>query len=227
MKLLALLLTILLPIFTYAQTNWTIQTTGTTQNLNSIQFTDGNTGFAVGNAAVVLKTTNGGTNWTSISTGRNYNFLSVSVPSSNVIYIGTDSNKVLKSIDGGGTWSLIQNISLSTAFKISSMSFYKSDYGFLCGNLNEFWGTTNGGSTWPLGASVSSSYDNSYRIFLLNGTKGWLLQSYYYGSIQNEVMSTNDGGNNWSRVAMPNTGVYLNSIHYNTTVITTTDNASK
>lgn len=227
MKLLTFLLIFLLPIFIQAQTNWTIQTTGTIQNLNSIQFTDGNTGFAVGNAAVILKTTNGGTNWTSITTGRNYNYISVSVPSSNVIYIGTDSNKVLKSIDGGDTWSLIQNVSLSTAFKISSMSFFTSDYGFLCGNLNEFWGTTNGGSSWPLGASIGAGANNSYKVFLLNGTKGWLLQNYFYGSIQNEVMSTNDGGNNWSRVAIIPAGQYLNSIHYNTTIITTTDNASE
>lgn len=39
---------------------WVIQNSGTKKNLNSVFFTDVNTGYAVGDSGIILKTTNGG-----------------------------------------------------------------------------------------------------------------------------------------------------------------------
>ncbi|MBP6978428.1 MAG: T9SS type A sorting domain-containing protein [Bacteroidales bacterium] len=43
-----------------AMAQWVPQNSGTTNNLNSIYFTNGNTGYAVGDFGTILKTTNGG-----------------------------------------------------------------------------------------------------------------------------------------------------------------------
>ena len=50
-------------------TNWILQTSGTTEILKSVFFTDADTGTAVGYGATILRTTNGGTNWFSQSSG--------------------------------------------------------------------------------------------------------------------------------------------------------------
>jgi hypothetical protein len=61
--------------------NWTIQFTGTPPNrLSSIFFTDANTGCAVGNHGIILRTTNGGTPTTfqlSVSVSDGWNMVSV------------------------------------------------------------------------------------------------------------------------------------------------------
>lgn len=41
-------------------TNWSLLTSGTTNSLSSVYFTDANTGYAVGENGTILKTTNGG-----------------------------------------------------------------------------------------------------------------------------------------------------------------------
>jgi photosystem II stability/assembly factor-like uncharacterized protein/subtilisin-like proprotein convertase family protein len=48
---------------------WTAQTSGTANTLWSVHFVNDNEGWAAGNAATLLRTTNGGTNWTPVSTG--------------------------------------------------------------------------------------------------------------------------------------------------------------
>jgi len=58
-------------IFTYCslpivQAQWIAQNSGTNQNLYDIEFLNEKTGWAVGDAGVVIKTTNGGTNWLNI-----------------------------------------------------------------------------------------------------------------------------------------------------------------
>ena len=50
-------------------TNWTTQTSGTTQNLWGVSFVDASNGFVVGKAGTVLRTTDGGTTWTSETSG--------------------------------------------------------------------------------------------------------------------------------------------------------------
>ena len=53
-----------------ANAQWTLQTSGKTNNFNSVHFFDANTGCVVGDddgmgsGGMILKTTNGGTTWT-------------------------------------------------------------------------------------------------------------------------------------------------------------------
>lgn len=50
-------------------TDWTIQTSGTTNWLYKVSFSDANTGYVVGNYGTILKTNNGGTNWINLTSG--------------------------------------------------------------------------------------------------------------------------------------------------------------
>ena len=64
-------------------TNWTSQTSGTTNDLWGVSFTDANNGTAVGFGGTILRTTNGGTNWTSQSSGTTNNLYGVSFTDAN------------------------------------------------------------------------------------------------------------------------------------------------
>ncbi len=46
-----------------AGVTWTLQSSGTTQNLKGVAFTDTNTGTAVGGGGTILRTLNGGRTW--------------------------------------------------------------------------------------------------------------------------------------------------------------------
>lgn len=47
-----------------ARAQWTSQTSGTTQFLRDVGFSDENHGWAIGSSAAVVKTSNGGATWT-------------------------------------------------------------------------------------------------------------------------------------------------------------------
>src|SRR5690349_24830257 len=68
--LVIILLFIIICIKSSAQPyGWFTQTSGTVSNLNNVYFANANTGLAVGQQGVILRTTNGGTNWVSITSG--------------------------------------------------------------------------------------------------------------------------------------------------------------
>jgi hypothetical protein len=68
MKKIFLLLFICL-LYQSSYSQWFPQTSGTTNRLNGVSFTDANTGTVVGSTGTILRTTNGGTNWISQTSG--------------------------------------------------------------------------------------------------------------------------------------------------------------
>jgi hypothetical protein len=52
-----------LSVYSFSQTGWVAQSSGTSEHLHSVYFFDALTGWAVGDAGKILRTTNGGTNW--------------------------------------------------------------------------------------------------------------------------------------------------------------------
>ena len=68
---------------TDAGTTWTTQTSGTTQDLMSVYFTDANNGTVVGYLGTILRTTNGGANWTTENSGTSNNLWGVTFTDAN------------------------------------------------------------------------------------------------------------------------------------------------
>lgn len=75
-------------------------------NLSSVYFPNATTGYIVGDAGTILKTTDAGTSWTTQISGT-FNGLT------SVCFIGVDtgyaiggSSTILKTTDGGNTWVL-------------------------------------------------------------------------------------------------------------------------
>ena len=83
---------------------WTPQSSGTTKNLWSINFVDANTGYAVGEHGIIIKTTNGGNTWTAQTSGTNLILYSVAFVDANTGFAVGDDGTILGTTNGGSTW---------------------------------------------------------------------------------------------------------------------------
>ena len=77
MKRLYIVLLVLLGIQIQSRAQWVQQTSGTTNDLHSVYFTDANTGYAVGEYVTILKTTDGGVAFTPEKQTNNYLGISI------------------------------------------------------------------------------------------------------------------------------------------------------
>ncbi|MEI7897762.1 MAG: YCF48-related protein [bacterium] len=71
MKKLLIIVILLLTFNTLSAQKWTVLASGTDNALNSVYFTNADSGYAVGTNGTILKTMNGGAAWTNISSGIN------------------------------------------------------------------------------------------------------------------------------------------------------------
>jgi len=137
---------ILLPLISQAQWKW-LNPKPQGYNLNSVKFINTNTGFAVGDKGIILKTIDGGTNWIVQKTSITFNLYSVSFTDINTGFAVGDMGTILSTTDGGKTWT--EKV-LETPFK--SSYFINKNVGYLAGQSYSKNGiilkTTDGGNTW-------------------------------------------------------------------------------
>lgn len=134
--------------FQFVTAQWIAQNSGTNENLYDIEFLNDKTGWAVGDAGVVIKTTNGGTNWLNVPnpSGQFGGLLwSVCPVDSEVVYIVAGYDFIMKTINGGTNWNVISGRPGSiTAFK--SVFFLNRDTGWFLGT-NKVFRTYDGANT--------------------------------------------------------------------------------
>src|SRR4030095_11637776 len=132
--------------------SWTIQVSGTTQNLWAVSFIDANRGTAVGEGGTILRTTDGGNSWLPQSSGTANFLFGVSFIDANTgtavggaCGIGGEST-ILRTTDGGGTWIKRPNPGTVCLFKVSLTD---ANTGTAVGEGGVVLRTINGGNTWP------------------------------------------------------------------------------
>jgi photosystem II stability/assembly factor-like uncharacterized protein len=197
----------------FCQSGWTIQNSGTFENLNDIKFIDINTGWAVGNSGVVLKTTNGGANWNQVNTGFSNNNYCIQIYSENIFYIGSTNSRYLKTTNAGVNWiSLISDP--NTSGYIGSLNFLSEQSGYASwntGSSNDYlYRTSNGGLNWNFTGQLIASG----KLFFYNGTnKGWIVgvATPFNFDLQNFGYTTD--GVNWTYKIIGDAGK-LNGIHF-------------
>lgn len=181
-----------------ASSLWASLSSGTTSQINDIQFTSTDTGFAVGVGGVFRKTVNGGVSWTNPWVGGglpSYDF--------NAVYFTDGNNGVavgvynffqgftVKSISGGAYWGT----PATTPSKINEVCFTSSQIGYAIGNGGIIYKTTNAGTGWILKTSgvTSQLWDLSF----LNDTVGYVVGD------NGTILKTLDGGNTWQQQSSP------------------------
>jgi len=127
---------------------WNPQTSGTTNNLYSVYFTNTTHGLAVGDNGTILKTSNGGTSWNAITNPYTGTLKSVYCVDTNNCWAcgGANSPDILKSTNGGSSWTNIAVSGSSGGF--NGVQFLNQNYGYVVSDDGALYATYNGGATW-------------------------------------------------------------------------------
>lgn len=180
---------------------WVPQTSGTTNHLNSVYFTDSNTGYAVGWNGTILKTTDGGENWLSQSSGTTNHLNSVFFIDQSIGFV-VGYYTLLKTINGGEEWIA------DTIHGGSSVFFPDPNTGYIAGS--GIWKTSDGGQNWEY---LQNSPGALSSVYFLNSERGYAVS----GAQASEIYFTSDGGANWTtqQTGISTEGL-LNSVYFTT-----------
>jgi photosystem II stability/assembly factor-like uncharacterized protein len=205
-----------------AQPGWQQQTSGVAFWLNSVHFTDANTGFIIGDVgATILKTTNGGTNWIPQASGITTYLESLYFTDANTGYAVGGLGTIIKTTNAGTTWT--QQTS-GTTEPLYCVYFVNANIGYASTWNGKIIKTTNGGTTWSIQASGIMQYINS--IYFTDANTGYATGMDNYNG---EILKTIDGGINWSN-QLDSGYATVNSICFtdaNTGYATTSGNPNK
>lgn len=201
--------------------SWSLNTSGTTNGLNTVKAVDGSTAWAGGANATVRKTTNGGATWVDanpnpgVISGTVYAIESFGTdtawcttsPGATFIYRTTNggTNWTQVHTQAGGFWNVIK-------FKNNSTGFIQGDP---VGGRWSLWRTTDAGTTWDSAgmylpqAGSEAGWNNSASLI---GDKIW------FGTNNTKVYYSTNFGTSWT--SSPTTGS-LNgySMHFNSPTV--------
>ncbi|MBK7254687.1 MAG: hypothetical protein IPI04_12440 [Ignavibacteria bacterium] len=153
--------------------------------LLSVKFVDGNTGYAAGKIGTIIKTTNSGVNWFVLNSGINVDIYSLSFRNINTGYVSGIGGTILKTTNGGISW--IAN-NRSKCF-VRVIDFPTDNAGYAVGNGGVILKTINGGNNWYQETSGTGAvlYSLSFTD-TLNGIAGAM----------GGILQTTNGGKDWS-----------------------------
>ena len=193
--------------------NWAIQFSDTTKTtfMNYVKMFDSQNGIAMGDgktasdAALFLKTSDGGTNWISANdsvfgaysgdTWRRLDFIS---PNVGYFYeSGLNPQTIYKTTDGCKTWEKIQ-----TPPSVHVLNFYDENLGFCYGynskmGKGSIYRTTNGGNLWEeIAFHPETRWGNDIEFLKNDPSKVWL-------SNYNSLYFSSDSGKTWVQQLIP------------------------
>lgn len=173
----------------HGQGGWTLQNSGTTNNLNYVYYLNHYTGFTVGSNGTILKTTNGGKNWSSKVSGTTKNLRSISFITFAKGYCSGDSGTYLYTQDTGKTW---QDISFSIPNNLNSVLYTDAYNGFIAGD-SLILTTFDGGQNWEYNYLLNSLL----AICFPGAANGYAIDH------QGGIYKSADGGHYWRRYELP------------------------
>lgn len=196
---------------TQAQPGWNVLNSKTTTNLKSVHFPAYDTGYVVGNSALILKTTNAGLDWMVLSHPYSFSFNDVYFFNPDEGLAVGESGFIIRTTDGGSNWSLIPS---GVSDELLSVTFIDS-FGICGARSQTILYSSNAGITWNIAQSG----------YIGGGFWGAVMLSPQIGFLGGEnsifqplVGKTTDGGTNWDFTAF-----YLNNNEGRLTGIEFTD----
>ena len=180
-----IIIAMFLTLSIYSQT-WTPLTSGATNWLYGISFTNNTTGISVGIGGVILKTTNG-TSWAPLTSGTTVDLFQCQYTSLDTIYVAGNAGTILKSVNGGTNWAAL-NSGITTDLR--NLYFVDNNIGFVCGGPGVILKTTNAGATWTPQSTGTSQV--IYAVYFYDSNNGCAVG--YNGT----VLYTSNGGSTWT-----------------------------
>jgi photosystem II stability/assembly factor-like uncharacterized protein len=170
--------------FNVGNAQWTALSSGTTNNLCSVFFTNANNGYAVGMNGTIVKTIDGGTTWSTLSSGTTNILYSVFLTDANTGYAVGELGTILKTTNGGTTWTALSS---GTWNSLISVFFTDINTGYVAGEIGTILKTTNGGTNWS--ALSSGTANNLASVYFTDTDTGYAVGDH--GTI---LKTTNGGG---------------------------------
>ncbi|MCX6165124.1 MAG: YCF48-related protein [Ignavibacteriae bacterium] len=203
-KLFLILFLYILFITHYSVAQWNQLNTGTTFNLNKIQFLNSQTGWAGGYQAistqyVLIETTNAGLNW--VNQISNFPFgnrvISLFFINANTGWIA-GAEGIFKTTNGGENYFTITNPSPI----VYDCYFINYSTGWTVGleSIAKVCKTTNGGNNWISQSINIGSSEQLFYVHFENEMTGWCTGT-------NTIIKTTNGGINW--ISQPHPTVSL------------------
>ena len=202
---------VFLLVFTIdSRSQWVSLNSGTSMNLNCIQFINAQTGFVVGAGSVFKKTTDGGSTWISLDPFGAIQLNAVYFFNSNTGLICGNGGTIIKTTDGGYNFT---TISSGTSNSLFGLSFFNNQAGACCGNSGTILYTTNAGDNWQTG-NPTGYLVTFYSSLMINASTGY---SVGVNTIFSPLIAkTSNGGLNWtySSFMVNNNEATLYDIHF-------------
>ncbi len=171
-----------------------MQKSNTTMNLHSVFFTSNQTGYCVGNAGTILKTTDEGKKWNKLNLPTQYNFHSIHFVDENTGFAAggdnlTKKGVIFKTTNAGTTWNVQFNGKANDY--LYSVNFKNKNYGWACGYNGTILKTTNGGIRWFKVQTNETSHLNSIKF---NDYKNGIAVGNH-----GTILISSDGGYHWKK----------------------------
>jgi len=192
---------------TDAGATWSYTWTKTHVNLFGVDFTDLNTGYAVGNSFSyspysVVKTMDGGQTWDTLNMGLGNDFYDVDFVSADTGWAVGIEGKIFYTSNGGNSWI---NQGITSTFTFNIIKMIDANIGYAAGANGLFYKTINGGLNWlNTGAGTNQ---NALAMFWRNQNEGWI--SFTSGIIKKTI----NGGQTWVNCSFTNGTYDVTSIH--------------
>ena len=187
-----------------AQPQWTVENSGTTQNLLSVSFPYSELGWASGMGGTILMSNNGGVNWIPQTSGTTGTLYGISCIDDNTGTASGSSGLILQTDDGGNTWEIVQDgwmITYYTAFQLNSSSAYVGGVNTIFQSFitwtNNNWNSFQNMNFYVIQGGVA----NECRIrdvFFLNDRLGFAANRVWNG--EGAITRTHDGGQSWETI---------------------------
>jgi len=181
-------------------TSWTLQSSGTTADLNDIQFPASGVAYVVGDSGVIRKDTTGfGTNWyNTVVAVKTKNIINAAyfTSATNGVIVGDSSiigGFITKTVSSGGYFS----VPFYAFNNINDIAFINANDGFAVANSGNIYKTTNAGTSWTL--SSSGVTVNLNAIHFSDASFGYIVGD------GGTILKTTDGGTTWMQQSSPTT----------------------
>jgi photosystem II stability/assembly factor-like uncharacterized protein len=200
MKNLFLFFVFIINISNYSQQGWFLQSPSPTiQDLRDVFFFDTLNGWSVGDAGVIIKTTDGGENWNLLYSNSNATLSSVKfMDDQNGVVVG---GSILKTTDGGNNWTT----KYITPQFLWSVQVLENDFCCAVGQSGFITKSTDGGESWV--QQTSGTAKALFSNYFINSLVGWVVGE------TGVILKTTDGGENWS-IQQSGTTVWLRSVFF-------------
>ncbi len=183
-------------------TLWTNITSGTSDQLNSVFFSNLLLGWACGNNGTIIRTTDGGLTWSTQTSGTNANLQSIKFyDASSGIAVGYNG-VMLRTNNGGVTWSQYQNIA---PFYLNEVAILSSTAAVVVGA----GGTILRGTNLPLPVELTS-FTASVRNNMVNLNWETATEVDNYGF----DIERKDNNSNWTKIGFVEGHTTSNSPKY-------------